>query len=331
MKKILFATTALVLTTGMAVADDGITIGGYGRFGLSYDSSRDDGDSDFNTSVVHARLRFDIKGIKTTDSGVVFGGQIRMQWDALNDRGQFNADDADLNQAVLNQAKLWVSYGGLTVSVGNVGGAFDDAALLYDSEVGFEATSYGDPIGDFFAYNTGASDRKKMGINVAYAVDNFAGEISYINPNQEYDDDSEAELAISGNYSFGAFKVSAAYATNAGGVEDEDNWFVGAAYGLNDTTTIGLNYVDGGDVGDFDNGSIITLYGKTMVGAFGVVAYVANIDNDDFDYDTSTSFGIGGTYDLGGATLYGSIERDYAVTEDDDAPTRASVGVKFNF
>ena len=36
MKKVLFATTALIATAGMAAADGNVKISGYGRFGLDY-------------------------------------------------------------------------------------------------------------------------------------------------------------------------------------------------------------------------------------------------------------------------------------------------------
>ena len=38
MKNILFATTALVATAGVAAAD--VTFGGYGRFGMDYNQAR---------------------------------------------------------------------------------------------------------------------------------------------------------------------------------------------------------------------------------------------------------------------------------------------------
>ena len=71
---------------------------------------------------------------------MTFGGRIRLQWDQGD-------DDADLSPAM-----MYVSYGGLRVEVGNANTAFDAAALLYASEIGFQARSFGDPIGDFFAF-----------------------------------------------------------------------------------------------------------------------------------------------------------------------------------
>ncbi len=330
MKHALLATTALVLTSGFASAGDvmtakdtsALTISGYGRFGLSSDDSRDKITPGANNTVVHERLRFDFKATKTTDSGVTFGGKFRMQWDALN--GGRGAG------MTTNQGQIFVSYGGLTVSVGNVGGAMDDAALLYASEVGFESTSFGDPNGDFFFYVTGSAPVSRMGVNVAYSAGDFGGEISYITNDQATSANTTSELAISGNYKFGAFTVSAAYsdikidATNT----DISDWFIGAAYALDADTTIGLNYIDN-DKTHTNKGTRTVLYGSKAFGAFGVTAYVAADDSDGLD--NKTAFGLGGSYDLGGAKLYGSVEKGYGVANTISAPTVASVGVKFDF
>jgi len=71
MKKVLLASTALIGFAGMAAAD--VTLSGSGRFGLVYN---DDGTtSDTNLSY---RLRFNIDASTETDSGVKFGGRIRL-------------------------------------------------------------------------------------------------------------------------------------------------------------------------------------------------------------------------------------------------------------
>jgi outer membrane protein OmpU len=72
MKKLLIATTALVATTGVAVAD--VTISGLGRFGLDYNSGAAAGTT---KTQIDARLRFNIDASMTTDTGVTFGGRIR--------------------------------------------------------------------------------------------------------------------------------------------------------------------------------------------------------------------------------------------------------------
>ncbi|HEY0214012.1 MAG TPA: porin, partial [Paenirhodobacter sp.] len=64
MKKVLFATTALVFSAGIAAAD--VSISGYGRFGASYDSSKSGNES---KSWIEQRLRFNVDASTTTDDG----------------------------------------------------------------------------------------------------------------------------------------------------------------------------------------------------------------------------------------------------------------------
>ena len=71
MKKALIASTALVLTAGVAAAD--VTISGYGRTGVIY---YEDGlltGLDGNDTQIISRLRMNIDASTSTDQGVDFG------------------------------------------------------------------------------------------------------------------------------------------------------------------------------------------------------------------------------------------------------------------
>jgi len=70
MKKVLFATTALVATAGMAAAD--VKIGGSARFGLTYNDAT-------STTAVEKRMTINLDGSTSTDSGLELGGRIRLQ------------------------------------------------------------------------------------------------------------------------------------------------------------------------------------------------------------------------------------------------------------
>lgn len=310
MKNILIATTALVATAGVAAAD--VTLSGAARFGLRYDNSAAVG---IAKTQIETRLRFNIDASKETDSGVTFGGRIRLQHDE-NTANQFNGNTA----AVTNAANVYASYNGLTVTVGNVGGAYDDAALMYNSEIGFIGQSYGDPSGNFYSYATGSYGANRMGINAAYSMGGINMEASYINPDQTLTTlpaGTAAEFALSASYNAGQFTVSGAIAQNGGGVKNNDVAYVGAEYAMNDMANVGLQW--------FDNGPdrTITLYGNYKMDAITLRGYVAN--NNSVGNATDNAFGIGADYDLGGATLAGGIERGYA------KQTRANLGVKFSF
>ncbi len=112
--KLLITTTALVMVAGAASAD--VTLSGYGRFGVAYNS--DAGANTAKTQVTE-RMRLNIDLTKTTDSGLTFGGRVRIQYDE-NTAG-----------SALSAAKLYVKSGGLTVEVGNVEEALElDEHLL---------------------------------------------------------------------------------------------------------------------------------------------------------------------------------------------------------
>lgn len=305
MKNILIATTALVATAGVAAAD--VSLSGAARFGLRY---ADDAAAGVAKTQIETRLRFNIDASKETDSGVTFGGRIRMQHD----------ENIAAGAAVLNAANVYASYNGLKVTVGNVGGAYDDAALMYNSEIGFIGQSYGDPSGDFYYYTTGAYGQNRMGINAAYSMGGVNVEASYINPDQTVTDlpaGTEAEFAISASYNAGQFTVAGAYAQNGAGIDGNDVAYVGAEYAMNDMTNVGLQWFDNGD------DQTVTLYGNYKMDAITLRAYYAN--NDATSNDTDHAFGIGADYDLGGATLAGGVERGFA------KQTRANLGVKFSF
>ena len=82
MKKVLFATTALVATAGVAAAD--VTFGGYGRFGVMYSSAAgpngiaqtfgDDGTGDSSLDIT-SRFRLQIDATAESDAGVTFGAR----------------------------------------------------------------------------------------------------------------------------------------------------------------------------------------------------------------------------------------------------------------
>ncbi len=314
MKKILLATTMIVAGAGMAAAD--VTVSGLGRFGLGYYSKPGVGMS--KTYIEH-RLQFDITGTKETDVGVTFGGKFRMR-----------NNDGD-NVTAGNQALLFAEYMGLRVEVGNANTAIDSAGLIWNSEIGLTASSYGDPRSDFYSYksqgNVSVPYSGYEGVFASYSMGDFTGRISYIQPNQYASNNApgvDDELSVSVDYASGPFAVSASVAQNAAGVKDDDMWFLGAAYTFNDAATVGLNYIDEtGEKADATGDRTIVLYGSYVFGATTLAGYVANNDSDW--NSTDTAYGLGASYDLGGATLTGAVHRSYNKT------TYADLGVKFSF
>lgn len=299
MKKILLATTVFASLGTVASAETGVTISGYGRFGLTYTEGA------AKETIVSSRLRLNITGTTETDAGVTFGGRLRIQH-----------DDGDAAGAAGNAAMFFSEFGGFRMEVGNVNTAFDSAGLLYNPEMGYEDSSFGDPQGSFFAYSSKGGLGDYMGVFASYTIGDFTGRVSYVDPDQKLDT-TEEELSISFDYASGPFAVSLAAIQDAAGVAGMDGYYVGAAYAVNDVANVGLNYIDE----DSAPGRVVTLYGNYTMGATTVRAYVADMDVAGAD----TAYGLGADYDLGGARLSGSVQSSYT------SDTVADLGVRFDF
>ena len=181
MKKVLFATTALIATAGVAAAE--VKFSGYGRFGLGYLEDRT-GTVDVITACVNryfryrtgvetdetilvSRFRLNIDGIVETDGGVRFEGRVRVQADE-------DAGNGEANAASLNGARFSVIFGGLRVDAGNVAGSFDNLANYYGNEPGLEnfIGQYSGVDYDFLAYSSTGSGANAVFFQ--YAVGDFA-------------------------------------------------------------------------------------------------------------------------------------------------------------
>jgi outer membrane protein OmpU len=318
MKKLLISTAVLAATAGMAMAD--VTLSGSGRFGIV---SFDDNDATTENTLISGRLRFNVDASTETDSGATFGGRIRFQ----HSIGQTGA--------AFSPAYLYVEYEGLRVEVGNVNTAFDSAALYYDSEVGFISSSFGNKSFDFYSFSSGPYDiteTNRVGVYASYSVGEFTGQISYVNPDQVTTPSvTEEEFSVALAYETDLFTVSAAAVQDGAGILDNDQFFLGGAYNVNDAIRVGLLYTSTDDgLLAHQVGDTITLFGSYTVGAIKVEGYIAN--NDDEDNDSDTVYGIGADYDLGGATLSGSIQRSYGSIAAATGPeTYADLGVNFSF
>ena len=354
MKKALIASTALVLTAGVAAAD--VTISGYGRTGVIYyedaqQTGLDAFDNEGNDTQVISRLRMNIDAATSTDQGVDFGARFRLQWDQNGDTG-----------GELNAGKLYVTSSGLTVEIGNTETALDSAGLLYATELGsYDRSVGGNALGSFFAYESEAyGNDERLGIFASYAVDNLEVRASYIDPDQtglredsiiddpdtdedETFEDAKEEFSFSVDYTWNErLELSGGFSLNGAGNDDHDVYFVGARYAVMENARIGLNWIDNGEAGDYegqtssdpdfdpendDLGSTIALYGDYTLadGLTNIEAYIANNSGDWAAKQTDNSFGIGVNYDLGGARLGASIQRDY------QERVTADMGVRFDF
>ena len=306
MKKVLLATTVLALTAPM-VAAEGLSLSGYGRFGIDYNSD------DVVKSQINMRMRVNIDGSVETDGGLTFGGRIRLQH---NDGSE---------GAALSPAMLYASGFGVRVEVGNANTAYDSAALMYNSEIGYLDRSFGDPNGNYYGFSTGpydSSEADRMGLFVSYSFGTINARVSLVDPDQTFTGDAR-ELSVSADSAFGAVTVSGAFVNNAAGEDTADALFLGAEYAISDVANVGVLYFDYDESGTLDDSTRTTLYGNYTFDAITVKGYVATDDQDGLA--TDVAFGLGADYDLGGARLSGDVHRNYA------EETVAGLGVRFDF
>lgn len=166
MKKILFASTALVATAGVAAAE--ITIGGSARFGLAYN------EAETNETRIEQRMRVNITGIAETDAGVKLEARFRLE---------ANEDDHEnsISGRGPGAAGFAVSYGGLRVDVGHVSNVLDsgDQVDYYGYGIGF--TSFLEANSNFNGPATGfgAGSADATTIKVRYTVGDFSASLSY--------------------------------------------------------------------------------------------------------------------------------------------------------
>ncbi|KEO54210.1 porin [Thioclava pacifica] len=340
MKKVLFATTALVLTAGVAAAE--VTVSGDGRMGVRYDGQSATTDNEWNFSS-RARVSFTLSG--QTDGGLEFGGSFRA--DQAGDSAASNGAAYGL------EGSVYISGAFGKVSMGDVVGASE--ALFGDFyEVGFsDLTTVGGfsndipyltgDNGGFSIANQGMVTVTTTTTSGTTTTTTAAGGLYTSGPNLLY------------TGTFGAFSVAASMSDGkAGGMDAGQEYAVAAAYTFGGNYTVGLGYeVADGDLFDVDmltlagvakfgNTSVkaaiakagkdadLNYYGLGVTSVFGattVGGYVQKVEDNDANTDV-TWYGLGAEYDLGGgAVVKGGIADDDLSGTD---PV-ADLGIKFSF
>ncbi|QPM91601.1 porin [Pseudooceanicola algae] len=273
MKKVLFATTALVMTAGAASAD--IDLVGFARFGVVYN----DGTEDWNLTN---RFQLDVIGTTEADNGMEFGGKVRMRITSAGD--YMNANGTTTNG--FNDPMLWVSSDGLTLMVGNVEYALDNMPGLAMPSPGLLGLEFISPAISIPGYGSNAINGSDA-VAMTYEMDAFAAHLSY-DPVYEGTDMYVAYTFSGYTFALG-YQDAYAYSTE---------W---AAAVSGDIANIGFNasYADNGSDGDaYGVGFDYDI--NSALNVSGFVAYVDALDD--------ANYGVGFAYDLGGgAALKGSV------------------------
>lgn len=348
MKKILFATTALVMTAGVASAE--VALSGDGRMGIVYDGE----DAQFSS---RARVQFTLSG--ETDGGLAFGGKFRVNDEggsrvratststvAVDDDGNIIIDASGnpvyttstsnngryASEGVRGTVYMSGAFGKL--EMGNVVSA-SEAAIGDLTELGYTAGEFAGDIEEF-AYLTGDGENVDQGPNVlySYTVGSFGFYASFSDGDSSafgtgslyeasFDDDEGDDVAYSlaVGYSFGDYEASIGYSDDG----DASEIAVGgtAAFGDLKLKAVYLDFDDR----FVDSDEYKKSYGISADYTFGATTLSALYKRDEFESEDYDSYGVGAFYDLGGgATLAaGVIDTDFL----DD--TVADFGVSFKF
>ncbi|MBN9886851.1 porin [Salipiger abyssi] len=314
MKKILFATTALVATAGVASAEVALT--GTAEMGI-YSPSTEDADTQFFTDF---DIRFTLSG--EADNGLTFGATIDLDEAADNKNpGRFELPGKQGGEAV------FISYGGATLTMGDTDGAYDAripemalaAASLSDDETVHAGFNHGD--GDSLGM-TGLDGAGSDGqiARFDYAYNGFTFSLSA----EQTADGSDAVITADGVMSKSAAQDEGLAYDSIG----DTIWGVGVSWSGQVSMvdlTVGLGYQTLEDVADvtgiavtggFANGisagltySVSDIDGSsddiTHVGVgFGyemnAIAVGLNWGQFEYDGDNQSGWGLAASYDLGG-------------------------------
>ena len=345
MKKVLFATTALIATASMAAAE--VRISGYGRFGLDYNDSNDRAVNGVSETNITSRLRLQFDMSTETDGGVTLGARFRAQAESRD-----NAPGG----AGFNGARFFATVGGFTLGVGNIIGALENTPGLYletrTAGVGVDGAGFNSLVlnANGMAFNWDAYSSTGFGANgveVLYSNAGFNGHISYSKRNDTYVDANDPTLgtveglkraAISLSYTWNDWTAAIGYQdSNAVGEDkgmisiagDLGNWGVRFAYADNDgVNKYGL--YGNVDIGNAGNLLAFVTREDEYTNGDGTVGSQADL-NKQADYNTDgTGYGLHYSYDLGGGVSFeaGAVRH---ILVGGEKNTRAQAGVYFSF
>ena len=248
-------------------------------------------------TVLDNRLTVNIDGSTETSSGLTFGGRLRIR-----------SNDGD--GALVNGARVYMKSGAVEVAVGNIYGAIDSMPGLYQSEAGLVGNGAGDVVTvGFDAYDSDADQHN--GVEVIYSAGAFTGHLSYSDADLSGIAGADKRTAAYGAYTMNDWTVALGMQDSSDNADDLTVLTVGGKVG---------DYGVGFSAADNDGASKITLNGSATFGAIGVSAFVS-----DAEGATDTAYGVGMSYDLGGASLVGAVERNT------DGTNYADMGVSFSF
>lgn len=364
MKKVLLASTALVFTTGYAMADvtnggsdlgASITLEGFAEMGVFGDDAGDDSDLQFHTDI---DLTFVMLG--STDSGLEFGAEIDLDETdtdqtlpvAINrgdDDGLESIDDITVggspafDNSLQGGEEIFIRGAFGALYMGDVDGAFDWA--LQEAIIGDSLTDNHEHAG----YNGNAGLDGQYDGQIAryeYSFGDFAFAIS-----GEIDDTDEGDpilgIGLKYDYAGNGFGLSLGAGAQAltgltdsvNSLLDEDEDYdsviagISGDLGLDNGLRVIANYSWRSNEGDNDIDDDGSHWGVAVgyeFDAFLIAANYGAFDDYGISADSSEGYGLIANYDLGGGA---SLQAGYGYNDIDggDSFSTYSFGVAMNF
>jgi len=313
MKKVLLATTALVAFAGAASAD--VNLSGSARFGLQWNDGTAPG---VPSTTLEKRVTLNIDMTTETDSGLELGARIRLRSNEGSTRLVGGVPTYFPQVTDVNGAVVYLKSGGLKLSVGNVCGALECMPGAYAGTIGLNGNGFSNVVMNtadqgywtWTAYSSSGAGAN--GVEVEYSAGDFSGMLTYSALNDPTATDNIIGAHVA--YSFGDWTVAL-------GMQDGDTnpamdktvLTVGGKLG---DFGVGLAYADNNGTDKFTiNGSYA--FGATTVSAF--------VSDDSSVAATDNPWGLGVSYDLGGASLVAGYSNSEVGVK------RATAGIKFKF
>lgn len=317
MKKVLFATTALVASASIASAE--VTLSGFAEMGV-FGGGFSDADLQFHTDI---DITFTLTG--ETDGGLTFGANVDLDESDGNDsQGNSPTFDNDTQGG----ESIFVSGSLGTLTMGDTDGALDWAM----QEVGI-LDSINDDHTEHAGFNAnsgldGTYDGQVARYDYTFGDFSFALSAEILDDRDDDDDDDDidddAVLGVGFKYSTEfagtALGFGLAYQTN----DDNDILAVSADANFDFGLRAIINY------SDFDDGNHLGVGLGYELAGIGLAANYGRYDLDDGD--DSEGFGIAANYDLGGgAVLQAGYGRNIDDDDEDDADDSYSFGIAMSF
>ena len=240
MKKLLAATTALVLVSGVAHAETSMSGDGY--MGLQHDSN-----SAMDFKALH-RLRVKFDGTGTTDNGLSFGAFARLN---SNETSQ----GVDLSGLSISGAFGTIAFGNNDAADLQAGGAGD---------VGFSGSQIGI---DGIAHGSAATAERRGGTKADIRYDQTIGGVSLA---ASFGPDAAGDIEYALGMSFASNGISI-----GAGFDSDDGMTLGAGYALNDELSFNGFYAEENDT-DGMAGDLSYVLGATTLS----VVFATNSDDE---------------------------------------------------